>query len=293
MSARWSLPAGAARAPRGASPRGARSGCAFAVECVRMGYRCLRRQAPGAGALLGALALAVLACGAQGPAQAGPSAPNVLLITADDLGWRDLSSYGNRDVRTPNIDRLAAEGMRFTRAFVAASSCSASRASLTTGQYPHTNGVTALTHAHPLRMLRPGQRTLADELSDAGYRTALAGKWHVAPYLPTSWYGYDERMGGLVDMWIRDIGPVLDFVRRNRGRAFHLELNLMQTHRDDRGRSPSIPRFRWTRRRSRSPPTCTFPTGPPSARTWPATTARCVAWTPWSAPCWTSWTSWS
>jgi N-sulfoglucosamine sulfohydrolase len=84
-------------------------------------------------------------------------------------------------------------------------------------------------------MLSPFHRTLADELADAGHRTALAGKWHVAPFLPTSWYGYHERMGGLVDMWIRDVAPVLDFVDRHRDRAWHLELNFMQTHRDDAG----------------------------------------------------------
>jgi N-sulfoglucosamine sulfohydrolase len=167
----------------------------------------------------------------------------VVLVTADDLGWHDLSAYGNPDAQTPNIDRIAAEGMRFTHAFVTASSCSPSRASLTTGQYPHTNGVTALSHRHPLRMLPPWHDTLADELARAGHRTALAGKWHVAPYLPTSWYGYHERMGGLVDMWIRDVGPVLDFVRRHRGRPFYLELNFMQTHRDDAGAFALDPAF--------------------------------------------------
>ncbi len=191
--------------------------------------------------LVGTLLLVGSACTGEPPA--GRVGPNVLLITADDLGWYDLSSYGNRSVATPHLDRLASEGMRFTRAFVAASSCSSSRASLTTGQYPHTNGVTALTHAHPRRMLSPRHRTLADELAEAGFRTALAGKWHVAPYLPTSWYGYHERMGGLVDMWIRDIEPVLDFLSRHRDRPFHLELNFMQTHRDDAGAFVMDPDF--------------------------------------------------
>jgi arylsulfatase A-like enzyme len=65
-----------------------------------------------------------------------PDLPNVILITADDLGWLDLSCYGNPNLRTPHIDRLAEEGVRFTGAFVAASSCSPSRASIVTGQYP-------------------------------------------------------------------------------------------------------------------------------------------------------------
>jgi N-sulfoglucosamine sulfohydrolase len=195
------------------------------------------------GALGVVLALGGLACGGEARPPGGAPGPNVLLVTADDLGWRDLSSYGNADVETPNIDRLAAEGTRFTRAFGVASSCSSSRAALTTGQYPHTNGVTALTHRHPTRMLPPWHDTLADALADAGYRTALAGKWHVAPYLPTGWYGYHERMGGPVDMWIRDVGPVLDFVRRNRDRPFHLELNFMQTHRNDAGAFSFDPGF--------------------------------------------------
>src|SRR4249919_3741513 len=63
--------------------------------------------------------------------------PNIVLIIADDLGWDDSGAFGNPRVRTPNIDRLAREGMRFTRAFVTISSCSPSRASLITGRYPH------------------------------------------------------------------------------------------------------------------------------------------------------------
>jgi arylsulfatase A-like enzyme len=169
--------------------------------------------------------------------------PNVVLVVADDLGWRDLSSYGNPDVRTPHIDRLAREGVRFSRAFVPASSCSPSRASIMTGQYPHTNGVTGLTHLHLGATLSPFRSTLADHLAEAGHRTGIAGKWHVAPFLPSGWYGYDERMGGLVDMWIRDAGPLLDFIRSHRARPFYLEINFMNTHRDDEGEFHFDPAF--------------------------------------------------
>src|SRR5271166_6196248 len=68
----------------------------------------------------------------------GPERPNVVLIIADDMAWDDCGAYGNRKVGTPNIDRLAREGMRFDRAFVTASSCSPSRSSIITGRYPHT-----------------------------------------------------------------------------------------------------------------------------------------------------------
>jgi N-sulfoglucosamine sulfohydrolase len=199
------------------------------------------KPAPGWLALL-ALCCSCLACGAP---QESPDTdlPNVVLITADDLGWLDLSVYGNPNLRTPHLDRLAEEGVRFTRAFVSASSCSSSRASIMTGQYPHTNGVTALAHRHPGATLSPFHDTLADLLSAAGYETGLAGKWHVAPYLPAGWYGYDERMGRVVDPWIREMGPILDFIGRHREHPFYLEINFMNTHRDDAGEFEFDPAF--------------------------------------------------
>ncbi len=163
--------------------------------------------------------------------------PNIVLIVADDLGWNDIGCYGNHQIRTPNIDRLAQEGVRFTNAFVTASSCSPSRASIITGQYPHTNGVTGLTHAHKRKMLSPFRSTLADALSTCGYCTALEGKWHVAPYLPTGWYGYRERLSGIMPsgFWIRASDKARRFIAENARNAFYLELNYMDTHRDDSG----------------------------------------------------------
>ena len=108
------------------------------------------------------------ACGSSGGQGPAGDAPNVVLITADDLGWRDLGSYGNDQLATPHLDRLAAEGLRFTRAFVTTPSCSSSRATLATGQYPHTNGVTGLVHRFPERSLPAGTPTLASLLRDAG-----------------------------------------------------------------------------------------------------------------------------
>jgi arylsulfatase A-like enzyme len=171
--------------------------------------------------------------------------PNIVLLVADDLGWRDLGCYGDRQVSTPSIDGLAAEGVRFTNAFVAAPSCSPSRASIITGQHPHTNGVTGLTHRHKRLMLSPFKRTLAEVLDQWGYNTALEGKWHVAPYLPSGWYGYAERLSGILpkDFWIRSSDEAIAFIEENRSNAFYLELNYMDTHRDDYGEFHFVENF--------------------------------------------------
>ncbi len=122
-------------------------------------------------------------------------------------------------------------------AFVAAPSCSPSRASIITGQHPHTSGVTGLSHRHKRLMLSPFKTTLPEVLDECGYHTAIEGKWHVAPYLPTGWYGYAERLSGMLpkDFWIRSSDAALAFIEENRSQAFYLELDYMDTHRDDQG----------------------------------------------------------
>ena len=100
--------------------------------------------------------------------------PNVVLIIADDLGGDDCGAFGNPKVGTPNLDRLAREGMRFDRAFVTASSCSPSRSSLITGRYPHNTGAEELHWPLP-----PEQFTFVEKLKASGYWTAAAGKWHL------------------------------------------------------------------------------------------------------------------
>lgn len=105
---------------------------------------------------------------------ASPARPNFVLIIADDMAWDDLGAYGNDRVRTPHLNRLAREGMRFDRAFVTASSCSPSRASIITGRYPHATGAKELHWPLP-----DDQATFVEALRAAGYWTAAAGKWHL------------------------------------------------------------------------------------------------------------------
>lgn len=189
--------------------------------------------------LRGGAGLVGLALGAACRESTAPPRPppNVLLITADDLGWRDLSSYGLTDVRTPGIDRLADEGVAFERAFDVSSSCSSSRASFITGQYPHTHGVLGLTHAHPEFSLPAGRRTLPRVLYDAGWSTALHGKWHVAPFDPVEDHGYAELLNDvpLPQFVVRDVGASIAFLERHVDDRFYLEVNFMQTHRNTAG----------------------------------------------------------
>ncbi len=100
--------------------------------------------------------------------------PNIIFIIADDMNWDDCDTYGNPNIRTPNIDRLAGNGIHFTNAFLTTSSCSPSRASLITGMYPHQ------TDAEQLHWPIPADKiTFVEKLGDAGYWTAQAGKWHL------------------------------------------------------------------------------------------------------------------
>ncbi|MFK4069636.1 sulfatase [Streptomyces sp. NPDC029674] len=124
--------------------------------------------------------------------------PNILFILGDDLGWADLSAYGSPHIRTPNLDRLARQGVRFTDAYSGSATCSPTRFSLYTGRYPgRTKGGLAEPIADKSVGLDPTHPTLASLLRDAGYATALIGKWHcgyLPDYSPTK-SGWDEFFG--------------------------------------------------------------------------------------------------
>ncbi len=137
------------------------------------------------------------------------SAPNLVLIVADDLGWRDLGCYGNPYFVTPNLDRLATEGARFTDAYAASPVCSPTRASILTGRYPVRHGVTDWIPGRPSHEKGPirtprtrselplGEVTLAELLKAAGYRSAAIGKWHLGGkgFSPRE-QGFDLNLGG-------------------------------------------------------------------------------------------------
>lgn len=150
-------------------------------------------------------ALLAVTSAAESVAADTPLRPNLLLIFTDDHGYGDVSTYHASDVRTPNIDRLAAEGMLFTTMRANCTVCSPSRAALLTGRFPDRVGVPGVIRTHAENSwgyLAPGVPTLADRLKEAGYHTAIIGKWHLgleSPNTPNE-RGFDFFHGFLGDM---------------------------------------------------------------------------------------------
>jgi len=107
--------------------------------------------------------------------------PNIVVLMADDLGYGDLSSTGNRTIQTPNIDRIGDEGVRFSHFYAGAPVCSPSRAAMLTGRLPHRLGIYGFLHTgEPYVHLPRSEVTLPQVLRDSGYQTALVGKWHAS-----------------------------------------------------------------------------------------------------------------
>jgi len=124
--------------------------------------------------------------------------PNFIIIFTDDQGYGDLSSFGSETIRTPNIDRLATEGRKFTSFLVASSVCTPSRAALLTGSYPKRVGLhKSVLFPSAKQGLNPEEHTIADHLKAQGYATACFGKWHLGDdpeVLPTA-QGFDTYYG--------------------------------------------------------------------------------------------------
>lgn len=156
-----------------------------------------------------AVMLAILSVFASPPQSRGPQnrPPNIVIIFADDLGYADIGSYGATEYTTPNLDRMAAEGMRMTDFYAAQAVCSASRAALLTGCYPNRIGIRgALDHKSSYGLNRD-EMTFAELVKQRGYATAMFGKWHLGhhpQFLPTR-HGFDEYFGLPYsnDMWPR------------------------------------------------------------------------------------------
>lgn len=196
--------------------------------------------------------------------------PNILFILADDMGWGDLSCYGRPDYQTPNLDKLAREGIRFTNAYSAAPVCTPTRVGFHTGRYPARLPVgleepiherTALSEqklqATGIPLVHP---TVSSLIKSAGYETALVGKWHLGylPYFSPLKFGFDEffgNMSGAVDHFthrdmtnspdmfegevpVEKIGYMTDlltqraveYIRRPRSKPFYLSLHYTAPH---------------------------------------------------------------
>ncbi len=180
--------------------------------------------------------------------------PNIIFILADDWGWGDLGCYGHRHLQTPHLDRLAAEGTRFTQFYVCSGVCSPSRVAFMTGQFPARLGI----HGHLASVeqnekrgmpnhLDPKVTLLPQLLREGGYTTAHFGKWHLGTHLQSplaSEYGFDVSGGFMLceDIWEYDperyradsTGKIVDesiaFMKAHRDAPFYLQAWLLLTH---------------------------------------------------------------
>ena len=136
--------------------------------------------------------------------------PNIVLIVADDHGREAMGCYGNPVIKTPNLDGLSAEGVRFTNAFCTTASCSASRSVILTGMYNHANGQYGHQHSYHHFISFENIKSLPVLLSEAGYRTARIGKYHVAP---DSVYKFDVTLPGSARSPVQMAENCRDFIR--------------------------------------------------------------------------------
>ena len=201
--------------------------------------------------------------------------PNIVFFLVDDLGWSDVGCYGSSFHETPNVDRLAKEGMRFDNAYSTCHVCSPSRASILTGKYPARTDLTEwlggrperafekLHSARKLMSLPDEEVTLAETLKKHGYATANYGKAHLRKDPRT--YGFDEAIVGWVRSYYHPFSPqysktlpsrkgdyytdkltdaALDFIERNRDRPFFVHLEHFAVHDPIQGRKDLVDKYR-------------------------------------------------
>ena len=147
--------------------------------------------------LVGGAAAAMGLPAALAEAASGARPPNFVIIFTDDQGYQDLGCFGSPKIKTPNIDRMAAEGTKFTDFYVAAPVCTPSRAALMTGCYPLRVGLPAVLFPNAKVGINPDEITLAELLKSQGYATMCIGKWHLGDadkFLPTR-HGFDAYFG--------------------------------------------------------------------------------------------------
>lgn len=191
----------------------------------------------------------------DGPGGSARRLPNVVIVLTDDQGYADVGVFGAEGFATPNLDRMAAEGMMFTSFYAGAPICSPSRAALMTGSYPARIGLTEVLFPDSPTGLNPEEVTIAELLKSVGYATAAVGKWHLGDdptFLPTR-QGFDDYFGlpysndmtplplldgehvveespDLSELTRRYTERAIDFITRNRERPFFLYLAHTMPH---------------------------------------------------------------
>jgi arylsulfatase A-like enzyme len=206
--------------------------------------------------------------------------PNIVFFLVDDMSWMDVACYGSKFYETPNIDRLARDGVKFTNAYAACHVSSPTRASIITGRYPASIGMTDWLPGrrnrpfqrllnNPNRMQLPeGEATVAETLRNNGYRTAIIGKWHIgeAPYgptergfdeaIPSDWYacctpsfnppyrmnGYDGESGEyLTDRLTKE---AVNYIEKNKDHPFFLYMAHFAVHDPIQGRKDLVEKYK-------------------------------------------------
>lgn len=169
---------------------------------------------------------AAFALARQEPAASEARRPNLLLYVGDDHGMGDAGCYGHPNIKTPGLDALAEDGTRFSHAFCTTASCSPSRSVILTGQYNHANGMYGLQHSHHHFASFDTVRSLPVLLAEAGYRTACAGKFHVAPE-PA--YHFEQQIPGHAPAEMAE--NCRDYIEAAAGRPFFLYVCTTEPHR--------------------------------------------------------------